>query len=227
MRFILAMLLMFVPFASEAMALKLTPKQQTVLHLSAQIGAEYGVSDMLPGLVFRESSLGRITTDAGGKHFGVGHVNLATAKYVATRHPELGTITPARLRNDTELGLRVAALYLRECVDTFGHSQRALVCYNGGPGHAQRFTSTRYSRLVAQHNRDLAVYARSSGVPLQPTLTIKRERFEVAFSKPVVDVDCWIAVPQLDRTFWTRTYYVNGYDLQPCNPTSAYIAINA
>lgn len=214
MRFIFAMLVMFVSFASEASILSLTPKQQAVLHQSAEIGAEYGVSDMLPGLIFRESSLGRLTTDAGGRHFGVGHVNLATARYVAKRHPELGTISAARLRNDTELGLRIAALYLRECVDTFGHGQRALVCYNGGPGHAQRHTSTKYSRLVVKHNRDLQ---RFQSIPA-PTFTVEREVFAVDF-KPQFDfggIDCFIQLPQYNRTFWTRTYYVAGYDLQPC-----------
>lgn len=226
MRFLLAILMLVTVFSVQAKTSpRLTPKQQTVLQQAVLIGTEYGVADLLPGLIFRESSLGRLTTDARGKHFGVGHVNLATAKSVARDNPELGTISAARLRNDTELGLRVAALYLRDCVNQFGSGQRALVCYNGGPRHAQRFTSTNYSRLVMKHNRELA------GLAAQPVdyrlFAVVKETVDYVPTMPSLDpswlADCWLLQPEYSKPFWRRSY-VASYTSVPCATDLRYTA---
>lgn len=227
MRYIL-MILMMVSFACEARApFTLTPSQERVLTLALQVGAEYGLAEVLPGLVFRESSLGRLTTDSNGKHFGVGHVNLATARHVARLNTSLGVITAARLRSDAELGLRVAALYLLECQETFPDIQHALVCYNGGPRHARKFTQSRYSRLVMRHNQEIKQYLAHHDRKLPAkyeAAEIQLPEVEPIQHQVVLDVattQCHISVPKevgMQSRWWPfgPTNPKITYHQQPC-----------
>lgn len=150
------------PSYLHAKPVQLNHKQVEVFKKAEDVGSRYGVGDLLPPLMYRESTLGINLVSSNGKHFGPGQVDLTTARIVGRHHPELGPITPDRLMH-TDLGYKVAAIYLRSCRRQFKDDHRTLVCYNGGPALAMQVRKTDYSNLVMGHQHDLAMYSAYHG----------------------------------------------------------------
>jgi hypothetical protein len=150
------------PSVLFAKPVQLNQKQVEVFTKASEIGNRYGVGDLLPPLMYRESTLGIHLVSSNGKHYGPGQVDLTTAKTIGRQHPELGPITPDRMLH-TDLGFVVAAIYLRSCRRQFKDDHRTLVCYNGGPALAQVASRTDYSTLVMGHQHDLAMYSAYHG----------------------------------------------------------------
>lgn len=160
------------PVSTCAKPLQLSKKQVQTFERATEIGHQYGVGDLLPALMYKESTLGVNLVSSNGKHFGPGQVDLTTAQIEARRH-RLGKVTPHDLVT-TDMGYKISAIYLRYCKHQFRTDERALVCYNGGPLLAQQVKSTEYSRKVMEYAHQLAQWSANNDLRVPNFRTVEQ-----------------------------------------------------
>lgn len=129
---------------AAALVLTLTAAQAHWISIAFREGSKYGYGYQTAAIILAESSACRDRRQSDSDSFGCGQLQPETASKMAG-HP----ITPAQLKADNLLSIKLAAKFVAYCHTEFPKDEpRAIICYNRGEFKTRSLSDREIKKLT-------------------------------------------------------------------------------